>query len=251
MNVVKLNRGRKRRPLPLGRVAGTKLTVLHAAAPIRGNSASLCRCDCGVEAVIVNGWIRKMVKDGIVAACGCGAGRAYNASLRQRAVELRNTPLTYRQIGERMGISYQRVQQLLASVGEGGYRDDIANQRKVIIPKETLKQLFDEGYGTYQCIDITGHCYKTVRNSARHHGLTPPRRDGLANAVAKYVGTRSGRLRVVSAYRGTEQRSLIWLRCLCDPTFGGCGSTHDVAVANIARTTSCGCGYRGVGARTK
>jgi hypothetical protein len=108
------------RPLDLTGHRFGRLVAVSCLGMVNSCRFWSCQCDCGTQGVEVR---QSDLRSGISQSCGClrreilrRVGKSRGQSIAGQLPEmrrLRNQGLTMRQIGERLGISRQRVSRLL------------------------------------------------------------------------------------------------------------------------------------------
>lgn len=229
-----VKRGRKRRTLEVGAVYGSWQVV--RALPFRQTGRSVVQCIyCGKISERIN----TIVKGGSRCHCVSRRGHAWpkNQAMRQAVQDLRHQRLSYREIGRQLGISGERVRQLLADVGCAG-PIGLPTCHKIDVDVKELRRLYDQGFNTQRIGRSLGVSGMTVIKRAREIGLEVGHDHRKAVLDARDLGRQNGFLVVLEIERPGRDRLFV---CLCDSRLGGCGLMHTVAAGNFGRTRSCGC----------
>ena len=230
-------RGRFRKPLEPG-IYGSWQVIKPLS--FKGTSRSLCQCiHCGKVMGRTNTEIRLGWRCHCVAHKGI-AGRPKDLAKRQAVLEMRQQQrLSYSAIGERLGVSRERVRQLLAESGADG-SIGLTTGCEADIDIQLMKQLLDAGWSFKRTGRRLGVCGTTVKKRAIKEGVFVSH---ASRIDAQDLGRVHGYLVVKRIERrpGCKQRVFV---CLCDSALGGCGSTHTVVKGNFERTKSCGCFHR-------
>lgn len=203
---------------------------MSAAEPVKNNlSASLCRCVCGDEKIVANHHLRK----GVVRSCGClyakNTTKSYVAK-RKTAVELRQKRLSLQEIGKRMGLTYQRVQQILESAGASGY---IGLGRGELSEKELRPMVQDSFLSDSAIARLKNISQPTVTLRRLKYGITQPTsRERLRRT---YVGKTYALLTVIDVKRENSEYMAL---CRCK-----CGKQKWMQLGNVkmGKSKSCGC----------
>jgi hypothetical protein len=96
-----------------------RLVVASRLGKVDGYRCWWCCCDCGAQDVIVR---QDLLRKGTIQSCGClRREKMQSVQSRLGAVRLlRSEGLTMQEIGERLGITKQRVHQLLQEGNAAG-----------------------------------------------------------------------------------------------------------------------------------
>lgn len=118
MLTTKKPRGRPRKPLALKETYGA-WTVIGPTETIRGKSKTSCRCKCGIVKVVCNTYLRKTKYPSCFNCAHPRRGQGQSSSenkmteKEKRAVELYSQLGNMSTVSFKLGVTRQRVEQLL------------------------------------------------------------------------------------------------------------------------------------------